>query len=214
MTISWYGHSCFKITNRGGHLAIITDPFDKGLGLSVPRSSADIVTVSTDKSDHNNIQAVSGTPFLVDGPGEYEVKGIRIFGCSSLPDKKESQDKKINTIYLIEMEKIRICHLGCFNQERLENGQLEAIGQVDILIIPVGGHETIGGKEAVRVVEQIEPHLVIPMHYKLPGLKKELSGLDGFLKERGLNNKTTLDKLVLKKRDLTGKEMEVVVLKV
>ena len=213
MTISWYGHSCFKITNQGGRLTIITDPFDKSIGLNPPRGNADIVTISHDHYDHNNIQAISGHPFVVDGPGEYEIKEVKIIGCLSYHDKKQGQEKGLNTIYLMEVDKIRICHLGDLGQERLTEKQLEAVGQVDILIIPVGGAYTIGPAEAVKVVEQTEPHLIIPMHYKLPGLKIKLAGLADFLKEMGLDKKMAVDKLTLKKKDLIGKEMEVVVFK-
>lgn len=213
MTISWYGHSCFKITNQGGHLTIITDPFDKGIGLIPPRGSADIITVSHDHYDHNNIKAISGNPFIINNPGEYEIKGIRIIGCSSFHDKKQGQERGFNTIYLIEIDKIRICHLGDFGQERLADEQLEAIGQVDILIIPIGGTFTLDAQEAIKVVEQLEPHLIIPMHYKLAGLKVDLAGLTEFLKEIGLDKKPAVDKLTIKKKDLIGKDMEVVVMK-
>jgi len=213
MTIVWYGHSCFKITNQGGHLTIIIDPFETKIGLRPPRGAADIVTVSHNQYDHNNIKSVSGTPFIINSPGEYEIKGIRILGLSSFHDRKQGQERGINTIYLIEVDKIRVCHLGDFGQERLANGQLETIGQVDVLMIPVGGTYTIDAKEAVKVAEQIEPHLIIPMHYKLAGLKIDLAGLGNFLKEIGLNKKTAVDKLTLKKKDLVSKEMEIVVMK-
>lgn len=213
MTISWYGHSCFKITNQGGHLTIITDPFDKSIGLTPPRGNSDIVTVSHDHPDHNNVQAISGQPFVISGPGEYEIKGIKIIGCSSYHDKKKGEERGLNTIYLMEIDKIRVCHLGDFGQERLTGKQLEVLGQVDILIVPVGGTYTIEAAEAVKVAEQLEPHLIIPMHYKLPGLKINLASLDDFLKEMGLDKRPALDKLTLKKKDLAGKEMEVVAFK-
>lgn len=213
MTITWYGHSCFKITNQGGHLTIITDPFDKSIGLTPPRGSTDIITVSHDHYDHNNVKTISGSPFIINNPGEYEIKGIRIVGCSSFHDKKQGQERGLNTIYLIEIDKIRICHLGDFGQERLTDEQLEAIGQVDILIIPIGGTFTLNAPEAIKVAEQLEPHLIIPMHYKLAGLKIDLAGLAEFLKEMGLNKKPAVDKLTVKKKDLIGKDMEVAVLK-
>ncbi len=213
MTITWYGLSCFKITNQGGHLTIITDPFNKSIGLNPPRGSADIVTVSHEHDDHNNVKAISDNPFIINSPGEYEIQGIRIIGCSSFHDKKQGQERGINTIYLIEMDKIRICHLGDFGQPRLAEEQLEAVGQIDILIIPIGDTYTIGAAEAVKVAKQLEPHLIIPMHYKLPGLKIDLAGLGDFLKELGLNKKPAIDKLTIKNKDLIGKDMEVVVLK-
>jgi L-ascorbate metabolism protein UlaG (beta-lactamase superfamily) len=201
------------MVNQGGHLTIITDPFDKSIGLKPPRGAADIVIVSHDHYDHNNIKALSGTPFVIDGPGEYEIKEVRIIGCDSFHDQKQGRERGSNTIYLIEVDKIRVCHLGDFGQERLSDKQLEIIGQVDILMIPIGGTYTINAREAVKIVEQIEPHLVIPMHYKLPGLKIDLAGSEEFLKEMGLNKKPAIDKLTIKKKDLVGKEMEVVVMK-
>ncbi|MCG2809160.1 MAG: MBL fold metallo-hydrolase [Candidatus Portnoybacteria bacterium] len=204
MIINWYGHSCFKIANQGGHLIIIIDPFDKGVGLNPPKGNADIIAVSRNHKDHNNIKAMSGEPFIINGPGEYEVKNIRIIGVSSFQ----------NTIYLIETDGIRICHLGDLRQERLTDRQLEAIGQVDVLMAPVGGGETIGAKEAAKISKQIEPQIIIPMRYKLPGLKENLAGVDEFLKEMGLEEKTAVDKLTLKKKDFTNGGMEVVVMKI
>ena len=213
MIISWYGHSCFKIVNQGGHLTIITDPFDKSIGLNPPRGNADVVTVSHDHYDHNNVKTISGNPFVVNGPGEYEIKGIKIIGCASFHDPEQGRQRGSNTIYLMEIDKIRLCHLGDFGQEKLTDQQVEILGQVDILMTPVGGVYTINGRQSVRVAEQLEPHLIIPVHYKLPHLKLEIAGLDDFLKELGLNKKPAVEKLTLKKKDLVGREMEVVVLK-
>lgn len=213
MTISWYGHSCFKITNQGGHLTIITDPFDKGIGLAPPRASADIVVVTHEHYDHNNISVVSGQPFIINGPGEYEVKGVNIFGLVGYHDQQEGLERGLDTIYLIEIDGLRICHLGDIGQPRLTDEQLEKLGEVDILLIPVGGVYTIGAKEAVEIAEQLEPSLIIPMHYKIPGLKIELDSLDKFLKEMGLTKKEAVEKLTVKKKDLVDKEMEVAVMK-
>jgi L-ascorbate metabolism protein UlaG (beta-lactamase superfamily) len=213
MTITWYGHSCFKITNQGGHLTIITDPFDKSIGLKPPRINADIVTVSHEHDDHNNVKALNGSPFVINGPGEYEIKGVNILGIDSFHDQQQGQKRGLNTIYLIEIDSIRICHLGDFGQDRLTDEQVEKIGAVDILMIPVGGHYTIEASQAVEIVDQLEPHLVVPMHYKIPGLKIELDGIEKFLKEMGISKKTALDRLTLKKKDLVGKEMAVAVMK-
>ncbi|MAF20860.1 MAG: hypothetical protein CMI55_04255 [Parcubacteria group bacterium] len=213
MIITWQGHSCFKIVNQGGHLTIITDPFDKKIGLKPPRGNADIVTVSHDHFDHDNIKTIGGDPFVVNSPGEYEIKGVRITGCSSFHDSKQGQERGLNNIYLIAMDKIRICHLGDLGQDKLTDKQLEKIGQVDILMIPVGDKYTIGARLAAKIAKQLEPNLIIPMHYKLPGLKVDLVDLKEFLKEMGLNGISAIDKLVVKKKDLVGKEMEVVVMK-
>lgn len=213
MTISFYGHSCFKITNQGGHLTIITDPFDAAIGLRPPRIAADIVTLSSHQKERSNIKAVSGEPFVVDGPGEYEVEEARINGISSFDKEKEEKRGIKNTIYSIEVDKIKICHLGAFNQPLLENGQLEKVGQVDILMVPVGGGDVIEAGRAVKIVEQLEPRLIIPMCYQLPGLNLELADVSDFLKEMGLEKKQPVDKLSIKKKELAAKETEVVVFK-
>jgi L-ascorbate metabolism protein UlaG (beta-lactamase superfamily) len=213
MTITWYGHACFKITNQGGHLTVITDPFDKKIGLTPPRGTADVVSISHDHYDHNNVKAISPDPFVINGPGEYEVKEIRVTGILSYHDQKKGEERGTNTIYLMEIDRIRVCHLGDLGQAKLTDKQLEAIGQVDILMIPVGGKYSLGAAEAVKVIKQIEPHLIIPMHYKLPGLTIDLANVKDFLKEMGLNGKQAVDRLTIKKKDLILKEMEVVVMK-
>lgn len=213
MIITWHGHSCFKIVNQGGHLTIITDPFDKKIGLNPPRVSADIVTVSHDHYDHNNVKIIGDNPFVINSPGEYEIKGVRINGCLSFHDTDEGKERGINNIYLIEIDKIRICHLGDLGQEKLTDKQLEAIGQVDILMIPVGGNYTIGAGQAAKISKQLEPYLIIPMHYKLPGLKIDLDDLEEFLKEMGISKKQAVEKLSIKKKDLANRQMEVVVMK-
>lgn len=194
-------------------MTIITDPFDKSIGLNPPRGAANIVVVSHEHSDHNNVKAVSGQPFIVNNPGEYDIKGVRIIGCSSFHDNKQGEERGPNTIYLIKVDKIRICHLGDLGQEKLTDKQLETIGNVDILMIPVGGTYTINAREAAKIAKQIEPRLIIPMHYKIPELKIELADLSEFLKEMGVDKKMPVDKLTLKKKDLIGREMEVVTMK-
>lgn len=213
MTINWYGHSCFKITNQGGHLTIITDPFNKKIGLNPPRGSADIILVSHDHFDHNNVKAISGTPFIINGPGEYETKEAIISGISSFHDAKKGEERGVNTIYLIEVDRIKICYLGDFGQEKLTDNQLEAIGQVDILMTPVGGNYTINGVQAAKIAKQIEPAIIIPMHYKIPGLTVDISGPEDFLKEIGVNGIKPVDKLTLKKKDISDKELEIILFK-
>lgn len=215
MTIIWYGHSCFKITDQGGHLSIITDPFSKEIGLNPPRGSADIVTISHDHFDHNNAKTISGNPFVINSPGEYEIRQVRITGYLSFHDSKKGQERGQNTIFLIEMDKIRICHLGDFGQEKLSDKDLEAIGRVDVLMAPVGGVYTIDARKAAEIVNQIEPKIVIPMHYKLPGLKKVegLANVADFLEEMGVEKKPAVNKLVIKRKDLTGENVKVVVMK-
>lgn len=213
MVITWYGQSCFKI--QSGETVLFTDPFNKEIGLTPPRSQANVVTISHHHLDHNNCDALSGEPLILDGPGEYETKGINIKGVLSFHDQKEGQERGANTIYLMEIEGIKICHLGDFGQKKLTDEQLEDIDGVDILMIPVGGSgATLDGEQAVEVINQIEPRLVIPMHYKIPGLIYKFDGVDIFLKELGISKKETVDKLTLKKKDLPEGEMQVVVMKI
>lgn len=211
MTINWYGHSCFKITNAGGQLVIFTDPFDKKIGLNPPRGNADLILVSHDHEDHNNVKALSGEPFVINSPGEYGVKGINIVGVYGFHDAEE---KELITIYTIVIDKIKICHLSDLGQNRLTDKQVEKIGSVDILLIPVGnkGH-TIGASQAVKIIEQIGPQIVIPMHYNLSGVKVDLDGVDKFLKEMGQEEKEAVNKLTLKKKDLIDGKTEVIIMK-
>jgi len=215
MNITWYGQSCFKIQSKD--LVLITDPFDKKIGLRPPFGSADIVTISHDHYDHNNFQVIKNDPFIVDGVGEYEIKKVTIKGIASCHDDQEGKERGQNTIYVIEMENIKICHLGDLGQNSLVNGQLEKIGQVDILFIPVGGVFTIDWKSANTIISQIEPRIIIPMHYKISGIKGELLKLDTvnkFCEERGVSAKEAVNKFSIKKKDLPQEGSETIIMKV
>ncbi len=192
MVITWYGQSCFKIVSEG--LTIVLDPFDKETGPRPPSFAADIVCVSHDHHDHNNVKAISGNPFIISGPGEYEVKGISFFGIECFHDQKQGQELGLSTIFSIETEDMKLCHLGDFGQDELSEAQSEAINGPDILFIPVGGKYTIGGTRAAKLVNQIEPRIVIPMHYKIPELSKKINiePVDRFLKEMGVGKKGRL----------------------
>jgi L-ascorbate metabolism protein UlaG (beta-lactamase superfamily) len=215
MKIAWYGQSCFKLmvkTNNGEKITILIDPFSKDIGLTPPRGGADIVIVSHDHYDHNNVKTVSGEPFIIDSPGEYDVKKVFIRGIYSFHDNSKGEERGVNTISLIEAEDMKICHLGDLGQKELSDNQLEKIGEVDILMIPVGGTYTINGSEAVKIINQIEPKVVIPMHYKIPGLNIKLNPVEKFLEEIG-REKETMEELSIQKKELTEEEMKVVVMK-
>ena len=212
MNIIWYGHSCFKIQSKD--LTLITDPFDKSVGLRPPSCRADIVTVSHQHYDHNNTAALKGDPFIIDGPGEYEIKGISIQGVSSFHDNCQGAERGTNTIFVIGMEGIRICHLGDLGQDSLTNDQLEKIGPIDILMIPVGGVFTIGWEKADGIISQIEPRIIIPMHYKISGLNIKIDTIDKFAHERGVSKKEAVGKLSIKKKDLPQEEAEMVIMKI
>jgi L-ascorbate metabolism protein UlaG (beta-lactamase superfamily) len=213
MVITWYGQSCFKV--QSGETILITDPFSKEIGLTPPRGQANIVTISHQHYDHNNVEALAASnPFVIEGPGEYEVKGVNIVGLEAFHDQKEGKERGSNTVYVIEMEGIKICHLGDIGQLKLDSRQIEIIDGIDILMIPVGGIYTVNGEEAADLINQIEPKIVIPMHYKIPGLTIKLEGLEDFLDEMGVSKKETVEKLAIKKKDLPEEGSEVVVMKI
>lgn len=216
MQIIWRGHSCFQIItsiSKDSQVSLVIDPFNEGLGLKVPDLSADIVLLTHDHEDHNNLKAVKGSPFVIDGPGEYEIKGVYIQGIPAFHDNNFGKDRGRVTIYTIESEEMRICHLGDFGQKELFPEQVEDIGEVDVLLAPVGGNYTMGSQEAPKIIGQIEPKIVIPMHYLLPKINLKLEGLDKFLKAMGQKAPDSLPKLTIKKKDLTGEETKIVVLK-
>lgn len=210
MYITWLGQACFKI--QGREVTIITDPYDKQVGLTLPRLSADIVTVSHGHFDHNNTKAVSGQPFIINTPGEYEIKRVFIQGIPSVHDDKEGAERGNNIIFLLEFEEVKIAHLGDLGNT-LSDEQLDKLEGVDILLIPVGGVYTIDGKKAAEVVSQIEPRIIIPMHYKIPGLKVNLQTADKFCDEMGVKKNGEDNKLRITKKDLPVEETKVIILK-
>src|SRR3989344_2082873 len=225
MQIIWKGQSCFQILAQKGKqesLKIVIDPYDEEIGLKLSPLEADIALFTHDHHDHNNIKAVKGplrsrdseasTPFLIANPGEYDTKGAFIQGIFSYHDEQEGKERGTNTIYTIEVEDMRLCHMGDFGQKELTAEQLEAIGDIDILFIPVGGVYTIDAKGASHIVNQIEPKIAIPMHYALPKLKVKLAGVDEFLKVMGAKNIQPQEKLTIKARDITTEETKIVVL--
>ena len=207
MQIIWHGQSCFQITTQRGKnnlVNIVIDPFDETTGLRVPKLEADILLISHNQNDHNNRKVVLGSPFIVGGPGEYEIKEVFIQGIESTNS---------NTIYIIEAEGIRICHLGNLDQNELFPEQLDKIGDVDVLMLPIGGVYIISVKEAIKIMSQIEPKITIPMHYQLPKLKIKLDGIDKFLKTVGIKSIEPLSKIVIKKKDFSEEEAKIIVLK-
>lgn len=216
MQIIWHGQSCFQISvsqGKNNQLSIVTDPFDESLGLRVPKLEADILLISHSHQDHNNVKAVGGNPFLIEGSGEYEIKEVYIQGISAFHDSSSGKERGQNTIYTIEAEEMRLCHLGDLGQKELTAEQLDKIGEVDILFIPVGGIYTISAKEGVKIMSQLEPKIIIPMHYQIPKVKLKLDGLDKFLKTMGIKSIEPLNKLSVKKKDILPEEAKIIVLK-
>jgi len=212
MYITWLGQSCFKFQDKIGSdgVTLITDPFGVDAGLKVPHYEADIVTVSHGHHDHNNTGAIRGNPFIISTAGEYEIKGMFIEGVESAHDDKNGAERGENIIYRIEIEDISITHLGDLGHV-LDTKQLEKLEGTDILLIPVGGKYTINAAKAVEVISQIEPRIIIPMHYKIPGLKADIDGVEKFIKELGIKQRQE-EKLKIFKKDLPQEDMELVIL--
>ncbi len=211
MVITWYGQSCFKV--QSGELVLALDPFNKELGLTPPRFRADIVVVTHEHWDHNNADSIPEGAFVVRGPGEYEVKGVTISGIPTYHDNVGGKERGQNTVYRIEMEDMRVCHMGDFGEEKMRPETLEVLGEVDILLIPVGGTYTIDAETAAEVVNAIEPKVVIPMHYAIPGIKPKLGDVSLFLKEMGAKAVEAQDRFTIKKKELAAEKTEVVVLR-
>ncbi|MDP3772466.1 MAG: MBL fold metallo-hydrolase [bacterium] len=204
MIITWYGQACFKI--QSGETIIAIDPFAKEIGLTPPRFRSDVALVTHGHPDHANVETLAGEPFLINGPGEYERAGVNVVGIETYHDAVRGAERGLNTIYMLVVEDIHIVHLGDFGEGVLRDETLEAIGEADILMIPVGGVYTIDAEQAARVVKQVEPRIVIPMHYKLPGLTPPLESVERFLKEMGASKAEPQEKLVIKKKDLKDDE--------
>ncbi len=216
MQLFWYGQSCFQILipkNKGEQVSIVIDPFSPEIGLRLPKLEADILLISHHHKDHDNVEAISGNYFLIDSPGEYEIKNVFVQGILSFHDNVQGKERGENNIFIIEAEDLRICHLGDFGQKELTQEQLEAIGEIDILMIPVGGVFTISSKEAVKIMNQLEPKITIPMHYWIPKIKIKLETLDKFLKTFGIKSLEPTKKLSIKKKDLSPEEAKIIVLK-
>jgi L-ascorbate metabolism protein UlaG (beta-lactamase superfamily) len=215
MNINWRGQSCFQITsshNKNDQVSIVIDPFSNDIGLRAPKFQADVLLISHDHHDHNNIKAVSGDPLIINGPGEYDVKEVVINGIPGFHDNSQGSEKGKITIYTIETEEIKLCHLSDLGQKELTSEQLDRIGDVDILMIPIGGTYTINSAEAIKIMAQIEPKITIPMHYKIPKLNIKLDGVDNFLKALGIKNLEPLPKLSIKKKDISSEEAKIIIL--
>ncbi len=208
MEISYLGHSSFRIKAKTG--TVVTDPFSSAMvGFKFPRVEADIVTVSHQHQDHNQVQAVDGQPMVISLPGEYEIKGISVFGYTSFHDQSQGAERGENTIFVIETEGLRVCHLGDLGAAPPAKVMEEIIG-VEVLLVPIGGKYTIGPEEAVELINQIEPRYVLPMHFKTPGMT-DLADLEAFLSEIGTEKTEKIDKLSVTK-DKLAEETKVVVL--
>jgi L-ascorbate metabolism protein UlaG (beta-lactamase superfamily) len=195
MDITWFGHSCFRLRDRA--VSVVTDPYGKDVGLILPRVRADLVTISHDADDHNYAKGVKSGFKILDGPGEYEVSSVFVTGLELRGERKKGKepDKLRNTVFLFEFEDLTICHLGDLDQVPSQAQVEETLGEVDVLLIPVGGGESLNAAQASEVVSLLEPHIVIPMHYKVKGSPLKLDPVTKFLKEMGLDDVPTQETL-------------------
>ena len=182
MEISWYGLSSFRLADRG-KASIITDPYSSGLGLPPLKVRGDVVTISHDAKGHNYVKGVSGRRHTLRGPGEYEIGGVFITGISTIEEVGESQ----NILFLFHFGDVTIAHLGDMTKVPTQT-QTEALEQVNVLLVPVGGGKSLNAAKAAELVSMLEPSIVIPMHYKIPKLKLDLESVDRFLQEMGVSD--------------------------
>lgn len=204
MQIQYFGLSSFKITTKNA--TVITDPFHKDSGLTPPRGAADIIVLSEKNNPLTSATSgISGEPFVVSDPGEYDIKGVTITG---IPLK---QDDKYITIYLLESEDIKILNLSHIKNFNIKEDELEELGEIDILILPVGDNTVMDASVSAKVVNQIEPKIVIPSYYKNEGLIIDVDQPDKFVKEMG-GKSETMDKLTIKRKDLAGGTTQLVIL--
>lgn len=180
MEITWYGLSCFRMVERR-HASVVTDPYGKTTGLPELKLRGDIVTVSHKARGHSHLSSVSGAKQVLTGPGEYEIGGVFITAIVTF----RKEDNGRNVLYVFDMGGMSVAHLGDL-QHVPEQKEIEALGQVNILLTPVGGGNSLNAAQAAELVSLLEPNIIIPMHYKVPGLKLELDGVDRFLQEMGV----------------------------
>ena len=208
MEITWLGHSCFKIKGKNG--TVITDPYDSTIGYKLGKVGANIVTISHDHPGHNFASGIEGEPKVITGPGEYEIAGIFIYGVRTFHDTKKGAERGKNTCYLVEIDDIKVCHLGDLGHVPTA-AQIDEISDADVLLVPIGGESTLDATTAVEVGNLMSPTVVIPMHYKTEASAVTLDAPDQFFKEIGVKEAIPAPKLVLNKSTMPI-DMQTVVL--
>ncbi|QQS21044.1 MAG: MBL fold metallo-hydrolase [Candidatus Moraniibacteriota bacterium] len=212
MNIQYYGDFCFKITTKPGgrateEIIIVTDPPPKESGLRAPQGKAHILLKTHAEENDRPLEAEA----IFDCPGEYDVKGVTFFGLPSFRDETKGETRGQNTLFVVQSEEISLCHIGALGHE-LSSSTIEKIGHVDILFVPIGNHDTLAISNIDELIRKIEPSIVIPMHYKIPGFATNIEDRTPFCKEIGNCPESVETKLTVKKKDLEGKNMEVVLL--
>lgn len=209
MEIVWYGLNCFRLAERG-MASVVTDPYGPEVGLDLPRLRADIVTISRNSPECNHTRGVRGSFRVLDTPGEYEIGGVFITAITTYADKKMGAARGLNTIFHFDYDGVTICHLGHLGHVPTQ-AQIEALGTVDVLLVPVGGDGGLTPAEASEVISLLEPSIVIPMRYKIPGVNLALGTLSRFLKQMGLEKINAQESLKIGRGSLP-EETEIAVL--
>lgn len=211
MEIKYLGHAAFQIKTKTAR--IVTDPFDSSTGLKFPKTEADIITVSHAHPDHNAIAEISGNPQVLDWPGEFEKNQVRIFGYQTFHDDKNGAERGENVMFKFEAEEVVVLHCGDLGHT-LSNDFVDKLEGIDILLLPVGGIYTIDPVQAAAIVKQIDPSIVVPMHYGREQLDQktfgQLAPLDEFMKKMGVGEYQPLDKLIIRREDLTGDDLRII----
>ena len=205
MELVWYGLSCFRITERK-HASVVTDPYDTKLGLPPLKLKADVVTISHNAKGHNFKKAITGIQHTLNGPGEYEIGNVFITGITTPSDAKTTK----NVIFMYDFNGLTIAHLGDMHKVPSQT-QIEALEEVNILLLPVGGGNSLNAAQASELVSMLEPNIVVPMHYQIPSLNVELDSVDRFLKEMGVTEPKEETSLKITSRNFK-EETEIVLL--
>ena len=209
MEVRFYGHACFAF--KSDKAVVVTDPYNESTGLKLPALKADIVTVSHNSDAYNNVKAIEGDPMVFNRPGEYEAAGVHFKGLHSFHNAKDDEEQLENTVFTINFDGVRFCHLGA-QGTKLTPEQLELVGDVDILFLPIGGKGMIDAKKAKEIVEQIEPRIVIPMSYYIEGSNLELNALEAFLSLMSVENTEAVDVFKVKRSEMPEDNSKIVVI--
>lgn len=212
MTLHYYGLSCFRSLSTTHDVSVLLDPFEPSSGWKMPRVNPDIVLFSSVSKPDHSLKGKDGEPaFVISTPGEYEAKKIFVYGVGAKKKNGKAKEEGQTTLYVLTVDDVCLGHLGGLDRTLTEH-ELDALGRIDILLLPVGGGSVLDAKGALDVIGQIEPRIIVPMSYSLPGLKGDYGSVDTFLKEYGTKDVQHEDKLKVMKKDLPAGDQKVIVL--
>ena len=210
MEITWYGHACFRITERS-MATVVTDPYNEAeIGYDALKLKADIVTISHEDPGLNYTEAVKGNSWTITGPGEYEIGGVFLTAVQT-GSKRSAKENGRNMAYVFDYDGVTVAHLGSMNSVPTRT-EVDALGTVDVALVPVGGGTGLNAAKAAEVISLIEPGIVVPMYYSTPAVKVKLNSLSQFLKEMGLSKNVETEPSLKVTKSSIPEETRVVVL--